>query len=297
MNCRGITQSITLTRKQPNKSNLLGFCFWLLLSGGCGKIQSMIYFEAMLLGIVQGVTEFLPISSTGHVYLVETAMGLVPDVDLVLWLHLGSLLAVIGYFWRDLWQMIVGTLQMLQEGTSNEYGEYSMKLLLATVATAPTALVVREWFPYSQMSLSLVGVTLLVTAGLIYVAEYWQKQSRSLSWMVIILLGLIQGLAVLPGISRSGLTIAFLIWMGVSRQLAARTSFLLSIPTIMGAGLFSYFEQGERFTSLGLFEITAVASSAAAAYLAIVWMMKWIEGKWIYFAYYCAALGLVVMFL
>lgn len=257
----------------------------------------MIYLEGIILGIVQGVTEFLPISSTGHVFLAETALGLQPNIDLALWLHVGSLLAVVGYFWRDIYNMMLGTLQMVQEGKTNEYGEYTAKLLVATGMTFPTALLVREWFPYSEMSLSLVGVTLIITAGLVYVAERWQNTTRSLSWKVVILLGLVQGLAVLPGISRSGLTIAFLIWLGVSRKLAARTSFLLSIPTIMGAALFTYLEQGERFTSLGLFEVVAIVASILSAYLAIVLMMRWIEGKWIYFSYYCLTLGVVVMFL
>ena len=257
----------------------------------------MPYLDAIILGLVQGLTEFLPISSSGHIFLAETWMGLVPDVDLSLWLHIGSLLAVLGYFAKDLWRMLIGLLQMAQERQVNNHAMYAIKLMAATVATLPVAWLVTEWFPHSELSLMTVGVTLIITAGLIVVAEKWNREEQSLSWAIVIILGLIQGLAVLPGISRSGLTIALLIWLGVSRQLAARTSFLLSIPTILGAAVYSYAEKGERFIDLGLFEVIAIASAAVSAYLAIAWMMRWVEGRWIYFAYYCVGLGLLVMVL
>lgn len=257
----------------------------------------MSLFNAVILGLVQGVTEFLPISSSGHIFLLERWMGLVGDVDFTLWLHLGSLLAVVIYFRRDIVQMLLGTVQMVQEKKANIQGVYTLKLCVATVATIPTALAMQAFFPYSELSLQVVGITLLITAILIVVAERFNRRDQSLSWGLVILLGLVQGLAIVPGISRSGLTIATLIFLGISRQLAARTSFLLSIPTIFGAGLYSYIDQGERFTSLGIFEITAVAVAAVSAYVAIAWMMRWVEGRWVYFAYYCVALGLIVLVL
>ena len=257
----------------------------------------MPYVDSIILGLVQGITEFLPISSSGHIFLAETWMGLVPDVDLSLWLHLGSLLAVIGYFWKDLWRMSIGCLQMVQENRMNNHAMYTIKLLVATLATLPVAIVVHNLFPHSELSLGMVGITLIVTAGLIVASERWNRPQQSFTWMVVIVLGLVQGLSILPGISRSGLTIALLIWLGVSRQLAARTSFLLSIPTILGAGLYTYIQQGERFVDLGWFEIVAVATSAVSAYVAIAWMMRWVEGRWIYFAYYCFGLGILTIIL
>lgn len=255
----------------------------------------MVYFDAIVLGIIQGVTEFLPISSSGHIFLAENILGLVPDVELSLWLHIGSLLAVIGYFWKDLWRITLGVLQMAQERTANNHGMYAVKIMVATVCTLPTAWLADTYYPYGEMSVLSVGVTLMVTAGLIVVAEKMTREEHMLSWQTVIILGLVQGCAVIPGISRSGLTIALLIWMGINRDLAARTSFLLSIPTIMGAAIYAYFDRGERFIDLGLFELVAIATSAIAAYMAIAWMMRWIEGRWIYFAYYCAFLGLVLV--
>ncbi|MFW0871377.1 MAG: undecaprenyl-diphosphate phosphatase [Patescibacteria group bacterium] len=257
----------------------------------------MSLFNAVILGLVQGLTEFLPISSSGHIFLLERWMGLVGNMDFTLWLHLGSLIAVVLYFRRDIMQMILGTLQMIQKKQANVQGIYTLKLLTATFATVPTALLMLKFFPYSELSLRVVGITLLLTAVLIVFAERARRSEQSLSWPLVIVLGLVQGLAIVPGISRSGLTIAILILLGISRQLAARTSFLLAIPTILGAGIYSYIDQGERFTNLGIFELTAVAVAAISAYVAIAWMMRWVEGRWIYFAYYCVALGVIVLFL
>lgn len=253
--------------------------------------------SAILLGAIQGLTEFLPVSSTGHIFLFETYMGLVPDENLVLWLHIGSLLAVIVYFRDAIWDLIAGLYRMAIEKKSNDDGIYALQLIVATVCFAPTALITRALFPYSELTLSMVGVTLLITAALIYIAEKTTKSERPLSWKVIIALGLVQGLAVLPGISRSGLTIAFLIYLGINRQLSAKTSFLLSIPTIIASAVYVYFEQGEIFYKLGYFEIASVIASALFAYVAIVWMMSLIRGRWIYFAPYCAALGSLVIIL
>ena len=250
---------------------------------------------AILLGAVQGLTEFLPVSSTGHVFLFETYMGLVPDENLALWLHIGSLLAVIFYFRDDIWDLLIGLYHFVFERETTENGTYALKLLAATALTFPTAMITRELYPYSEVTLSMVGITLLITAGLIYIAEKYSGSERELSWNLVVILGLVQGLAVLPGISRSGLTIALLIYLGVNRQLSAKTSFLLSIPTIAGAAIFMYIDQAELFYRLGFFEVMSVVSSALFAYIAIVWMMSLIRGRWIYFAPYCATLGVSVL--
>jgi len=255
--------------------------------------------EALLLGAVQGFTEFLPVSSSGHLYLVETYLGFVPSLSLELWLHLGSLVAVVAYFWRDLWKLVLGTMKAFHKKVFTPEADFVSKLLAATLLTFPTAYATKKFVIDSELSLALVGWTLLVTAGLIVLSEYFRpEEERSFSWSVVVILGLIQGFSLLPGISRSGLTIALLLLLGVKRELAAKTSFFLSIPTIAGAGLYAYVDSSATTDmQLSVPIILAVATSALVAYMGIRWMMKLVEGKWIYFAPYCLVLGLLLVVL
>lgn len=240
--------------------------------------------DAALLGSVQGITEFLPISSSGHLWLLLEMWG-IKSLSLEVVLHAGSLLAVIFFFRKDI-------IRIIQEMFSKKGDTLGWKLALATVCTAPTGILVHNFFK-GELSTTLVGITLLITAGFIVASEWLRpKKKLQFTWTVAVFLGLVQGLAVLPGISRSGLTIAFLILIGLPRKEAAENSFLLAIPTILGALVFSIFDNA---SDVGIFTQPATwvgfIVSGIAAVFAITWMMKLIEGKWIYFAPYCALLG------
>jgi undecaprenyl-diphosphatase len=141
--------------------------------------------SAIILGAIQGLTEFLSVSSTGHVFLFETWMGMVPDETLALRLHLGSLFAVLIYFRDDLARLLVGLFDMVQQKKLNPDGVYACKLLLATALTFSTALLTRMWFPYGELSLMMVGVTLLITASLILVAEKPPRRSDLISTIIL----------------------------------------------------------------------------------------------------------------
>ena len=250
----------------------------------------MEYLESILLGLLQGITEFLPVSSSGHLYLLQTWRGLEPSTALEILLHVGSLLAVVIFFWKEI-------IRIVREMFTRGGDSLGWKLAVATIFTAPTGVLVHNFFT-EELSLQLVGTTLLITAALIIASEFFRpKKSRELTWTIAIFLGLAQGLAVLPGLSRSGLTIVFLILIGLPRKQAAEVSFLLAIPTIVGALVFSV---GDASTDLSIFAQpetwVGFAFSAIAAVAAIAWMMKIIEGKWIYFAPYCALLGAYLIF-
>lgn len=245
--------------------------------------------HAVILGFVQGITEFLPVSSSGHLWLLLEYWN-IQSLSLEVVLHAGSLVAVIGFFWKDIVQIVR---DMFTRGGDS----LGWKLIVATILTAPTGILVHTFFT-GEMTIRLVGVTLLITAGLIVAAELFRPQKiREFSWKIVIFLGLVQGLAVLPGISRSGLTIAFLILIGLPRKEAAKNSFLLAIPTIFGALLFASFDMAsdvtifsEPATWIGFF-VSAIASIGA-----ISWMLKLIKGKWIWFALYCALMGFILVF-
>lgn len=252
-------------------------------------LQSMEIVHAIILGFVQGITEFLPVSSSGHLWLLMEYWD-IRSLSLEVVLHAGSLIAVIGFFWNDI-------LRIIRDMFTKGGDPLGWKLVVATVLTAPTGILMHNFFT-GEMTTRLVGITLLVTAGLIAAAEYFRPQKVCVfTWKIAIFLGLVQGIAVLPGISRSGLTIAFLILIGLPRKQAAETSFLLAIPTILGALLFASMDTASEIL-LFLQPATWIgfAVSAVAAVAAIAWMLKLIEGKWIWFAPYCALMGVYLIF-
>ena len=249
-------------------------------------------FESIILGITQGATEFLPISSSAHILFAQKWLGQEPSVHLFIWLHVGSLLAVLFFYRKDILELFGGFWSLITKREQSLEGTLSVQLLVATLLTIPLALWVANLFENTQESLPFIGIGLLLTAALIIAAVYLPSKQKSIGWKQAIGLGLIQGLAVLPGISRSGLTIAAALLMGIEKKEAVRFSFLLSIPTILGAAVFSTASAGISF-SLSL--LISMLVSAVVGYLAIIWMIKLVEGKWIYFAPYCFFLGILLL--
>lgn len=239
-------------------------------------------FDAAVLGAVQGLTEFLPVSSSGHLWLLQNFFS-TNSLIFEIFLHAGSLLAVVAFFYKKIWAILFGMFRGKRLG---------WQLVVATLCTVPLALVMEKLL-LPELSVQLVSLTLLVTAGLIVAAEFFRpKVERKFTWGIAVALGLMQGIAVLPGISRSGLTIAFLILLGLPRRQSAELSFLLSIPTILGALVFTFFD---NTNDISVFVSPAswigFAVSALAAVAAIAWMMQLIQKNWIWFAPYCAVLA------
>ena len=253
--------------------------------------------ESILLGIVQGATEFLPVSSSGHLFLVESWLGLTPDLHLTILTHIATLGAVLIVFWRQVWELITGFIRKLVTRDPNlESGVLALKLGVATILTVLVALIIEPWFG-ELLNMTVVATTLMITGLLIIVSEKFRRgEATQLSWPVTLCLGLVQGLAVVPGISRSGLTIAFLIFLGLNRRKAAEYSFLLSIPTILAAGVFLVLDNGTDFV-LTLELLLACLTAFVTALLMIYSMLKLVEKHWIWFAPYCICLGGLLMIL
>ena len=245
--------------------------------------------EGLLLGGVQGATEFLPVSSSGHLFLLESYLNLLPNISLEIWLHISSLLAIVICFHKAIKQIFCELF------TPNSLG---LKLMLSTVMTVPIALLIEnKIFEGQKLSLELVGGTLVITGILILGVEGYRKfKGKSpeidFSWNIAFWLGVVQGIAALPGISRSGLTIAFLILLGLNRKKSAEISFLLAIPTILGALVLSLSKESQTTALLQ-------ESSFWAAFImcfiisifSIKFMMQLVKKNWIYFAPYCLILG------
>jgi undecaprenyl-diphosphatase len=244
--------------------------------------------DFIVLGTLQGATEFLPISSSGHLYLAQYFYGFEPDLDLVIFLHLGSLLAVVCYFARLIFKLVTDFFSAKKEAKISR--NFSLKILWATVLTIPGAVLIEPFFE-NFLSVKTVGITLFITGFLIFFAEFLPKKSRKFSWGIATILGLVQSLTVIPGISRSGTTITALLSLGIERQKATEISFLLSIPTIFGAMVFALKNTKtlEKFWSIEF--LTAGGMAFVTSLLAIIWMMRWGQKQWLFFGFYCVVLG------
>jgi len=256
--------------------------------------------QAIILGVVQGLTEFLPVSSSGHLVLGQHLLGLdQPEMLFDVAVHVGTLLAVAAYFWRDLWAMLRGF------WGRDEEAERGRRLIwLVGVGSVPTAVVgvlFRHDFEALFASVTAVGVALLIT-GCLLMATHFAPPSRREIWRFgagrAFWVGLAQGLAITPGISRSGSTISVALLLGVERRLAAHYSFLLSLPAILGALLLHLLElapgQEVAWTPLLLGGAVAGVTGLAALRLLIGVVQR---GGLHWFAFYCWALGATALIL
>lgn len=231
--------------------------------------------SAILLGLLQGLTEFLPISSSGHLVLAQSLLKFEgPGVAFDLMLHLGTLFAVIIYFREDIARLFLRHRNDAGSGVGSNW------LLLLVIGSIPTALIgfaFKEQFETLFGKPYLAALMLWFTAAILVLADLAslrQNPDKPMNAMRALIVGTTQGIAIIPGISRSGSTISAAIFTGVNATVAARFSFLLSIPAIMGASLLEM----KDFSGIGAQNITAMAAGTVAAffsgYLAIDVLLK-----------------------
>ncbi len=256
-------------------------------------IQMMSKLEAFILGIIQGLTEFLPISSTGHLYLGRHLFGL-DEAGLFLdtMLHMGTLLAVLVVYKNELLQIL-----------KNPFGKLSMLLVIGTIPAVIVGLCLSDLFD----SISKTGVTIgwefLFTGFILWVADGVKKGAKkmdSISYGDALFIGTFQAAAIFPAISRSGLTIAAGLFRKLDRETAAYFSFLLSIPAIAGGIVMQFGEMMSGHTEAVTFSsmLMATLSSAIFGYMAVVWMINFLKRKSLkVFAVYVWLLGFTVLFL
>ncbi|MGB3536116.1 MAG: undecaprenyl-diphosphate phosphatase [Microcoleaceae cyanobacterium] len=264
-------------------------------------------FQAIVLGIVQGLTEFLPISSTAHLKIVPVALGWGdPGVAFTAVIQLGSIAAVLWYFWQDLTNVVSGTIRAIQKSDyhSPEF-QMAMGIALGTIPILFFGLLIKGFVPnYDNSpvrSSAAIAITSIVMALLLGLAEKIGKRQRSyeqLNTQDGILMGLAQALAIIPGVSRSGSTITAGLFMGLERATAARFSFLLGIPAITLAGLIELkglIDNG--FGNIGGVALTVgLIASAVSSYLAIAWLIRYLQTRdtWV-FVWYRLAFGVAIL--
>lgn len=254
--------------------------------------------QALVLGIVQGATEFLPVSSSGHLVLVPWLLGWPePGLAFDAFLHLGTIAAVIAYFWRDLMSLARAWLHSLRDRSLADSPDRKVAwlILLGTLPAVPIGLFLEDFFEHLFGNPAAVGVFLLVTATLLTISERWSRQesqAEELSWLDGLLVGIGQACAIAPGLSRSGATIAAGLWRGLTRPVAARYSFLLAVPIVVGAGLLQVRKLlGGLDTNWWPLALGFLAS-AVVGYLCIHFLLTFLQRGRLYgFAIYCTAIG------
>ena len=262
----------------------------------------MTFLEAILLGILQGATEFLPVSSSGHLVLAQHLLGDFEQSGVLfdVLLHIGTLVAVAIYFWQDL----VGLVSSLwRRDAESKQQRFMVWLLIAgSVPTAVIGLCFKDFFIGLFERPAIVCVMLLVTGSLLWLAERLRKVEQSkkeLSLTDAIITGTVQGCAIIPGISRSGSTIAVLLLRGIDGETAARFSFLLALPAVFGAALLSIKDVEHIATEAVLPYIVGTTASMFTGLLCIHLLMGIIRRRRLHwFAIYCWLVGgLGLMFL
>ena len=249
---------------------------------------------AVLLGIVQGLTEFLPISSTAHLTLTGKLLGLVDPRNPGIWtafiavMQLGTLGAVLLYFWRDITNMAVALLKDVRTNGGGEgfrgYSRDSRLALLIVLGTIPVGTAGLGLHKIIEGSLTknlvVISISLLVLALFLWLAERVSRHHKTfehLTWVDALIIGFAQAMALIPGSSRSGTTMTAGLFVGLTRNAAARFSFLLSIPAVLASGVYELSKIDTRVFDLGVESlIVATGVSAITGYVAIAWLLRYL---------------------
>lgn len=253
---------------------------------------------AIILGIIQGLTEFLPVSSSGHLELAKWIMGddsmAEESMIMTVTLHAATALSTIVVFWKDIVEIFKGLFQF----KNNESFQFSLKIVLSMIPAVFVGLFFEETIEsLFNGNIILVGLMLLVTGALLFLADRAKNTDKKVSFVNALIIGISQAIAILPGISRSGATISTSVLLGIDREKAARFSFLMVVPLILGK-MAKDIVGGE--ISSETVNMTALLLGFAAAFvtglLACVWMIRLVKNsKLTYFSIYCFIVGIAAI--
>ncbi len=255
--------------------------------------------QAIILGIVQGLTEFLPVSSSGHLMLaseiLNTDLSAADDLTFSLTLHAATVLSTIVVLWREVWRILKGA--FVFSGKINDEQAYIIKIVISMIPVGIVGFCLMDYIEAAFSSVLVVGVMLLVTALLLTFAyKAKPRQKSEISYRDAFIIGIAQACATMPGLSRSGTTIATGLLLGNKKEAVAQFSFLMVLPPILGNALLDIikgeFGGGVELLPLVAGFVTAFVTGA----LACKFMLEIVKrGKLIWFAVYCALAGLVAI--
>ena len=267
--------------------------------------------SAIILGAVQGISEFLPISSSGHLVIVPHLLGVETGLAFDVILHVGTLVAIFTFFWKDIINIIKGfivSIINLTEGFDKfkdglrrvPEERFAWLIIIATIPTGIMGLLFDKAVETIFRGTVFVGLFLIITGIILYYSERHSSGNiteKDMSFKQAITIGICQGIAVLPGISRSGASIASGLCLGLNREYAARYSFLLSVPAVVGAAVFKVKDMATIDATTTVL-VAGFLSSVIFGYLSIKLLMKMIEGWSLdIFAYYCWIVGILTLVL
>ncbi|MGV8141096.1 MAG: undecaprenyl-diphosphate phosphatase [Candidatus Woesearchaeota archaeon] len=246
-------------------------------------------FQAIILGIVQGISEWLPISSKSHLIITERLFGLVqpPIFDLVL--HIGSLVVVCVVFWKEIRELILGLFARKRDSWL-----MASYIVIATIPIVVFGFLLQDLVKSSRDNLFVLGFGFLFTAAIIFLSQYPKVKEGKLGVWNSLVVGLGQAIALFPGVSRSGTTISTGMLLGIKKEVVAKFSFLIFIPAILGATILE-FENIGQIGSLGPLIIGTIVAMIVG-YLSLKLLLSIIKNdKFKWFSVYCLVLGVIVL--
>ncbi len=277
--------------------------------------------ESIIMGFIQGVTEFLPVSSSGHLAIFKNFFGLSEaGISFDILLHVGTLVAVFICFWKDIWELIVNGIGIVVDACKNvgyffvnlfggkkeyvnvistPYRRYVMLVIVATIPTGIMGILLKDIIESSTTALLIPGICLLITSILLLIADNakdGKETEDNFSYKKAGIIGVCQGFATMPGISRSGTTITACLVTGMDRAFAVRFSFIVSIPAILGAAVLDLPDMFRESISAAQWANYAVgtAVSAIVGYICIKTMLNVVrKKKFKGFSVYCALMGII----
>ena len=257
--------------------------------------------KVIILGIVQGLTEFLPVSSSGHLVLAAEILNFHEEgVAFEVFVHLGTLLSVLIVFRKDVSKMIMAPFQYITSRFSHEdtkpYLLWDLYIIIGTIPAAVIGLAFKSKIEAAFSNIYLVIVMLGITGTILLLSRFMTKKDQKMTVLKSFIIGISQAFAILPGISRSGSTIVTGIFLGINKEQAARFSFLLAIPAILGASVIKIkdlLEMDSYSTPITYLVLGAIVSFISG-YFAILWLLDIVKkGKLEWFAIYCYLIVIV----
>ncbi len=254
--------------------------------------------QSIILGLIQGTTEWLPISSTGHLRVAEYFFGLSVPLLFDVLLHAGTLLVTLIYFRNAIKNVL---LALWHRDLHSENGKLILPIIVGSIPTAIIAAAIGDQLDQYFSSLLWLGVWFIITGALLLATRFSTERKDTISMPAALLVGVMQGLSIIPSVSRSGFTIATMLLLGVKRELAFKFSFLLSIPAVIGALGLTLYQEHDALSVAGISTLTiavALAVSVAVSFLALKVVEKSLAAKKFYlFSIYCFIFGALLLVL